>query len=315
MTTLIYALDPKLARELLATARGLDDRVVAAVCGGAIDDPQSLVGYGADEVVVAESPNLDPFTSDAATEALAAVVADVSPDLILVAGTRSGKEVAPRVAARLGAACITLASAIRREDDGLRFDRSYLGGKTVATEVAKTDVVVATVPPHADEPLEADASRSGDVRTLAVDIPEPRVKVLGVKERSDEGVDLEGADVIVAVGRGFKAEADLQMAFDLAKLLGGEVGCSRPLATDLGWLTDEYWIGLSGKTVKPRLYIAAGISGQIQHTTGIRGAETIVAINADANAPIFKVSDLGIVGDLYKVLPALTKALEAELGS
>jgi len=140
------------------------------------------------------------------------------------------------------------------------------------------------------------------------------VKVLAAKPRAASGVNLEEAEVVVAAGRGFKTKDDLKLAFDLAEALHGQVGCSRPLATDLGWLTDEYWIGLSGKNVRPKLYLGLGVSGQIQHVTGIRNSEVIVAVNSNKDAPIFKVCDYGIVGDLYKVAPALIAAFKAELG-
>lgn len=315
MTTLIYATDRKLALELITRARELDDHVVAGLATDDAGDAEELIHHGADEVVAVESPHLATYTAETVTDALAAIVEDVDPDLVLVPATRSGKEVAPRVAARLGLACVTSASDVRATDDGWECDRSYLGGKTVATEVARTATVIVTVPPHGSEVTPADTSRSGDVRTLEAEVREPQVEVLGRKEREDEGVNLEEADVIVAAGRGFKDKSDLELAETLTGLLGGSLGCSRPLATDLGWLTDEHWIGLSGKQVAPRLYFAVGISGQIQHTTGIRGSEVIVAVNTDKNAPIFKQCDYGIVGDLYDVLPALTKALKSELGS
>jgi electron transfer flavoprotein alpha subunit len=121
---------------------------------------------------------------------------------------------------------------------------------------------------------------------------------------------LEEASTVVAAGRGIKKKDDLKLAFDLAAALGGQVGCSRPLATDLGWLTDEYWIGLSGKEVKPKLYLALGISGQIQHVTGIRNSKVIVAVNTNKDAPIFKVADYGVVQDLYKFVPAFIKEVQ-----
>ncbi len=310
MKALIFARQPKHAFELIGKAQDLGDEVVVAALGGSVDDPEVFVRRGADEVVVVEDPNLEEPTVDTYTDALAAVVEDVDADLVLVAGTRFGKEVAPGAAARFDAGCITLAQAIRVGDEGIEFDRSFLGGKTVSTEVGTGDVIFATVAPHTFEALDEDDARSGNVRNLDVDLGESAITVVSVREPGGEGVNLEEAPSIVAVGRGFKEEDDLQLAFDLAEALGGEVGCSRPLATDLGWLTDEHWIGLSGKDVAPDLYIAVGISGQIQHTTGIRGSGTIVAINTDENAPIFKVCDYGIVGDLYEVLPALTKAVK-----
>jgi electron transfer flavoprotein alpha subunit len=314
MQALVYARTERNAAELVNKAGDLADSVAAADLGGAIEDPEALADRGADEVVVVDDPALEDPTVDVYADALAAVAEDVDPDLVLVGGSRFGKEVAPHAAVDLDAACMTLIQDVREGDDGLEFDRSFLGGKTVATEVATTTPIIATVPPRTFEAA-PEGSGGGDVRTLDVDVGDSEIDLLGVKESEEEGVNLEDAPVIVSCGRGFDSEDDLQLAFDLAGTVGGEVGCSRPLATDLGWLTDEHWIGLSGKDVKPDLYIAVGISGQIQHTTGIRGSESIVAVNTDENAPIFEVSDFGIVGDLYDVLPALNKALASELGS
>lgn len=315
MQALVYAKEERDAAELVNKASDLADSVAAAAFGASVEDPEALAARGADEVVVVEDPALGDRTVDTYAEALVAVAEDVDPDLLLVGGSRFGKELAPHAAVELEAACVTLVQDVRDGDEGLEFDRSYLGGKTVATEVATTTPVIATVPPRTFEAAEPDEGAAGDVRTLDVDVGSSEITFAGIKEADEEGVNLEDAPVIVSCGRGFDSEDDLQLAFDLAETLGGEVGCSRPLATDLGWLTDEHWIGLSGKDVKPGLYIAVGISGQIQHTTGIRGSENIVAINTDENAPIFEVSDFGIVGDLYEVLPALDKALKSELGS
>ncbi|MDX1611418.1 MAG: electron transfer flavoprotein subunit alpha/FixB family protein, partial [Candidatus Thermoplasmatota archaeon] len=131
-----------------------------------------------------------------------------------------------------------------------------------------------------------------------------------MKQHESEGVDIEKADIVVAFGRGVKDEDDMQLVFDLAEAMGGEVGCTRPIAADLHWLGDDRWIGLSGKVVKPKLYIAAGISGQIQHLAGCRDSDTIVVINTDENAPFFEHCDYGLVGDLYDLVPALTKAVK-----
>ncbi|HVM44533.1 MAG TPA: electron transfer flavoprotein subunit alpha/FixB family protein [Candidatus Thermoplasmatota archaeon] len=209
---------------------------------------------------------------------------------------------------------MTLAQKVRNEGGKLTFERMFLGGKTLATEQALSDVVIATIPSRVAEPLPADAAAKGEVKPFAPQMRESKVRVTQKKPRKDSGVNLEAATVVVGAGRGFKTKDDLKLAFELAQTLGGQVGCSRPLATDLGWLTDEYWIGLSGKEVKPKLYVAAGISGQIQHTTGIRNSKVIVAINTNKDAPIFKMADYGIVGDLYKVLPALDAAVKKQLG-
>jgi electron transfer flavoprotein alpha subunit len=135
--------------------------------------------------------------------------------------------------------------------------------------------------------------------------PTSRLKIAAVEEKSRGAVRLEEAEIIVSVGRGFKKKEDLQMAFELAKVLGGQVGCSRPIAADLKWLPEEHWVGLSGKKVKPKLYLAVGISGQPQHIAGILDSRIIAAINNDPSAPIFQNADYGVVEDLYKIVPIL----------
>lgn len=308
----MWAPEAKLGLELVTRAKALGDVAVAVVGEKAADAP-TYADRGVKTVYTVESPNLKHLESGAVTDALAAVAVKCGAKLVLLPATRKGKEVAPRLAVRLKAACVTNAAAVAKEGEGFSFERGFLGGKTVATEVPTSAVVVATVPPHATEPAPGGQGNA-PVEAVTADVKAPVVKVLATKPRETSGVNLEEAEVVVAAGRGFKNKDDLKWAFDIAKVLGGQVGCSRPLATDLGWLTDEYWIGLSGKNVRPKLYVALGISGQIQHVTGIRNSEVIVAVNSNKDAPIFKVADYGIVGDLYKVAPALLAALKAELG-
>lgn len=309
----IWAPEKRAAFELIAKATQLGLTPVVAK----LADPtpsSELFAHGAAKVVVVDDAKLKDHQSGPVTDALAAVVKDAGAKAVFIAGGRRGKEVAPRLGAKMRAAVVTLAQDAKREGGKWQFQRMFLGGKTVATEVPQTDVVVATFPGRIFEPLAPDAGRKGEEKKLAAELREPRVKVLGKKPRASSGVDLEAATLVVGAGRGFKTKDDLKLAFGLAETLGGQVGCSRPLATDLGWLTDEYWIGLSGKEVKPKVYFACGISGQIQHTTGIRNSKLIVAVNSNKDAPIFKMADYGIVGDLYKVLPALDKAIKAQAG-
>ncbi|HEX2021189.1 MAG TPA: electron transfer flavoprotein subunit alpha/FixB family protein [Candidatus Thermoplasmatota archaeon] len=309
----VWAPEKRAALELIAKAKEMGlDAVVASVADAT--KPEEYVAHGAKAVHVVDDPKAKDHQGGPVTDALAAVVQESGAKLVLISGGRRGKEVAPRLGAKLKAAVVTLAVGAKQDGGRWTFERMFLGGKTVATEVPATDVVIATIPARSAEPLPADPSRKGDIKKVAAQLRDPRVKVLGKKPRPESGVNLEAAQVVVGAGRGFKTKDDLKLAFDLAQTLGGQVGCSRPLATDLGWLSDDYWIGLSGKEVKPKAYIAAGISGQIQHTTGIRGSKVIVAINSNKDAPIFKMADYGIVGDLYRVLPALDAAIKQQKG-
>jgi electron transfer flavoprotein alpha subunit len=151
--------------------------------------------------------------------------------------------------------------------------------------------------------------RTGEAVKLMVESPPPRVKVVERRPKHKSTVDLESAPIIVSAGRGFKAKDDLKILEELAGVLGAQIGCTRPISADLGWL--DQWVGISGKKVKPSLYIACGISGTIQHAAGIRGSQVIVSINSDESAGIHGLSDYSIVGDLYQVVPALTRALRA----
>ena len=241
---------------------------------------------------------------DSATIALAlADAARKGAALVMVGHTKKGKDVGPRAAAHLewpyAAECQSIANS-----NGWTVDRMVLSGNSKASYTMGPQAV-CTVGPKVFEGSGSGASVAG---TAAAS----KVKVVGKKEDKHGDFDLAAAPVVVGVGRGFKAQADLKLAEDLAKAFpGGAVGCSRPIAADLKWLGEEHWIGLSGHQIKPKAYIAAGVSGQIQHIAGIRGSKLIVAINTNKDAPIVAVSDYAIIGDLYQVLPKLTQLLKS----
>ncbi|HWG89664.1 MAG TPA: electron transfer flavoprotein subunit alpha/FixB family protein [Candidatus Thermoplasmatota archaeon] len=307
-TALIWAPEPRDAAELVTAATTVGATPVVAVLGD-----QAAAGFtaiGATKVVQNDNAALKGLLAGPAAEALAAIAKETGANYVFLPSTKKGKEVASRLAVRLDAGCVTNASSVKKNGDKLEFERTFLGGKTIATEVPNTPIVVAAFASRLFEPA---TGGNAQVTKSTASVTDAKVRIVETKARPPASVDLENATSVVAVGRGFKNKDDLKLAFDLAQTVGGQVGCTRPLATDLGWLTDEYWIGLSGKEVKPKLYIAAGISGQIQHTTGIRASKVIVAINNNKDAPIFKQADYGIVGDLYKVLPALNAALKREL--
>jgi len=171
---------------------------------------------------------------------------------------------------------------------------------------------MATVPPRTFEPAQPQPGRSGEIRELP-SAPASPVQVIGRAPRQKGSVDITEAKIIVSVGRGFAKKEDIDLARQLAQVLGGEVGCSRPIAEELQWLPEEVYMGISGKKVKPDLYLGIGVSGQVQHITGIRDSKVIFAINRDENAPIFDAADYGIVGDLYSVVPMLIDELKAAL--
>ncbi len=244
-------------------------------------------------------PDADPSTIAAA---LAKAVQEHNIDVVLIGASKLGKDVAPRLAAHMDWPYAAEVQSIESGDDGFTVQRMVLSGNSMATyTVGKNAILTATL-----GTFEATEDVGGTEIKLQGE--GSTVVVTGTEGEADHDFDLTGADYVVGVGRGFKAKEDLALADALAnKLPGGAVGCSRPVAADLKWLGEEHWIGLSGHEIKPKVYFAAGVSGQIQHVAGIRGSKLIVAINTNKDAPIFQIADYGIVGDLYKVLPKLTE--------
>ncbi len=306
MSFLVYSEDRELAFQILAKARELADvkgsEVFALVTEGA---PQEYINQGADRALTVEG--FGGFALAPYRAAMLKAVEEVAPEFILMGATKRGKELAPRIAAALGVGCMTECYSLSLEDDRLIVERLTYGGSTVATEHSSSVPTVITVPPRSFEKLEI-TERHGEVIVLAVEVPEPDVKVIEVREKPKSSTDVENADIIISAGRGFKEKDDLKMLDELAEILGAAVGCTRPISADLGWM--DFWVGISGKKVKPSLYITCGISGQIQHVAGMRDSKIIVSINNDESAGIHKVSDYSIVGDIYEVVPALIKALK-----
>jgi electron transfer flavoprotein alpha subunit len=237
---------------------------------------------------------------------LADAAQKANADLVLVGATKQGRDVAPRLAAHLD---WPYASEVQElvAENGWTASRMVLSGNSKATYAMGPKAVCTAVP----KAFEKGAAPAGKVGGAAPG-PSP-VKVVAKAESGPSDFDLGSAAVVVGVGRGFKQQGDIQLAEDLAKCFaGGAVGCSRPIAADLKWLGEEHWIGLSGHAIKPKAYIACGVSGQIQHVAGIRGAKLIVAVNTNKDAPIFQVADYGVVGDLYQVIPKMVRLLKGQ---
>jgi len=266
------------------------------------------------EVVLLEHDLLEAYTPDGYCVALSQVIAAAKPDLVLFPHTYQVRDFAPKLAAMLGKGMIGDCIGYRNEGGKLVFVRQMFQGKTAA------DVTFQGGAPwfasfqagafRADL-VAAHPSGNAPVNAVNVDVkPEQiRTKPLDLFKEAKSAVDLTQAPLIVAIGRGIKAPENIPQAEALAKALGGEIAASRPIC-DEGWLPMERQIGSSGQTVAPKLYLALGISGAIQHVVGMKGARTIVAINKDQNAPIFEIADYGVVGDIFEVMPALTEALE-----
>ena len=310
---LVFSEKDEIAFELLSKGRELREELglglAAALLGQGVEGRSSqYFSYGAEKVYLGESALLADFYVETYAQALERVAEEGGGQILLLGSTKRGKELASRVAQKLEAGCITDAIDLRLEGDGLMAERYALGGNTIASEVIKTERKVIAVMPKTFEAFPLEAGQGQTVR-LDLELPEPRVQVVERRAKEGEAVNIEEAEALVCIGRGLGAEEELEMIWELAQALGAEVGCTKFPASDYGWLSEERMVGLSGKKCSPRLYIGIGISGQIQHTVGILGSKIIVAINKDPQAPIFKIADYGIVGDLYEVVPRLAERL------
>ncbi len=297
--------------EHLALARSLagKGRVIVLLPGAQPAAAESLITCGADKVMVGKREAFDGYNSDAWTACAAASAHEHAATLILAAHTPRGADLAPRLAFRLNAACATGCVSVEQQNGALLFTRASHGGNVRETLRMKTPIVVATVRAGIYDALPADTERKGEIVTISA-APASRVRVIERKRESDAGVRLEDAKVIIAGGRGLNGPEGFAVLEPLAKVLGGVVGASR-VPCDLGWCSHAMQIGLTGKTVTPELYIAVGISGASHHLAGCGNAKTIVAINTDKDAAIFREAKFGVVGDFAKVIPALTAAIRA----
>jgi electron transfer flavoprotein alpha subunit len=265
------------------------------------------------EVLLIEHDLLERYTADGYTYALKQVIGGSQPDLVLLPHTYQVRDFAPKLAASLGKSMIGDCTGCRYENGKLIFVRQMFQGKTAAdvTFQAAAPWFVSFQAGSFRSDLVEDGAAKAPVNKVAVELkPEQiRVKALELFREAKQAVDLTQAPIIVAVGRGIKEQKNLPLVETLAKAIGGEIAASRPIC-DEGWLPMERQIGSSGQTVAPKLYLALGISGAIQHVVGMKGSRCVVAINKDSNAPIFEIADFGIVGDIFEVIPALTEELQ-----
>lgn len=273
---------------------------------------ESLTKRGCAKVYQAEDAALANYNVDGWTRAIRAAADACDAELVLLSNTPIGWDVAPRVAAAFDSALVSDVFKIEDEGGSLVFYRRVFNGKLDAQVTTNAARAVATVQPGAVAPFEG--STDGSVESLSVDTSGLRAKFVETKVAEAKGVDLSKAEIIVSGGRGVGAPEKFQEVIQpLADALGGAMGASRPVV-DAGWLPHEYQVGSSGQIVTPKLYIACGISGAIQHLVGMKGSNYIIAINKDADAPIFEVADLGVVGDLFEVVPKLTEAVKTAKG-
>ncbi len=303
----------KPSAEALSEARRLADaagkQVGALFAGASCAGSAEAAKYGADAILCAEGPTLASYSSDAYATVIADAVKAKGATVLLAAATAVGKDVAPRAAARLGAGYASDVTGLSMVDGKLQALRPVYAGKAFATTSFASPVQVATTRPNVF-PL-AEKAGVGAAETLAAPAGDFKSVVKEILAKASGKLDLSEANVIVSGGRGMKDGANFKILEELADAIGGVVGASRA-AVDAGWgLPHSMQVGQTGKVVSPTLYIACGISGAIQHVAGMSGSKFIVAINKDPEAPIFKLANYGIVGDLFEVVPELTKAAKS----
>lgn len=305
------SLEALVAGQRVATAQGKS--LVVAVLGAEVEAAaEQLAGYQLDRLLAVEHGLLEPYGPGAYCNVTEALVRELSPELVFFPHTYQGRDFAPRVAARFSRSLISDCVDVRVDDGQLVCVRQVFQGKLHA------DVIPVGEPPHfvsfqsaafgVDELAAAAAPCQLEKSAIVPDAGATGVAMEPPVQEGDRSVDLSQADIIVSAGRGIGDAANIDIVRQLADTIGGEVGASRPVC-DEGWLPIERQVGSSGQTVAPRLYIALGISGASQHLVGMKGSKTIVAVNKDPKAPIFKQADYGITGDVMEVIPALIKAL------
>ncbi|PIC80500.1 electron transfer flavoprotein subunit alpha [Sporosarcina sp. P18a] len=298
--------------ETIAAAKNISGggEVVAVLIGDQVQSlGEEMIHYGADRVVTVEHPHLKHYTPDGFGQAFLAVYEEESPDGVVFGHTAMGKDLSPKIASKLGTGLISDVTKIEGEGDDAEFIRPIYSGKAFERVEIKEGLQFITIRPNNIEPLAHDASRSGDVTAKSVEITNLRSVIKDVVRKSTEGVDLSEAKVIVAGGRGVKGPEGFEPLKELANLLGGAVGASRG-ACDADYCDYSLQIGQTGKVVTPDLYIAAGISGAIQHVAGMSNSKVIVAINKDPEANIFKIADYGIVGDIFEIIPIMIEEIK-----
>jgi len=295
------------ARRLTASLGG---PVTAVLVGPGTEGlAAELASYGADKVSVFDDAALGAYATEPYARALAQAVTEARPAAVLVPATAMGKDLAPRAAARLGAGLVSECVSFTARDGRLEARRPMYAGKAYAKVVWQGEPQMATLRPNVFPLEKPDASRKAEVAKGTIDTSS-RARVTAVHAAAAGKVELSEAQIIVSGGRGLKGPEHFHLIQELADALGAAVGASRAVV-DAGWVEHQYQVGQTGKTVSPALYVAAGISGAIQHLAGMSTSKVIVAINKDPDAPIFKVATYGLVGDAFEILPKLTEAAKA----
>lgn len=300
--------------EILTPAKVAADggEVIAAVIGKDVAEAaKQAIAFGADKAVVVDGDQYAVYNTDVYTNALVEIVKKYAPKAVFVGATADGKDLAPNVAAKIGAGCVTNVTGVNVDADKIVYTSPVYAGAILNDDVCESEVEVALLRSGAFKKVDPDTAKAGEVITEAIECPADaiRTKVVDVVKEISESVNLEEAEVIVAGGRGVGSAENFAILKELADALGGVIGATRA-PIEAGWISRAYQIGQSGKSVAPKLYIACGISGATQHVAGITGADYIVAINKDEDASIFDIANVGIVGNLLEVVPVLTEEVK-----
>ncbi|MEG2246720.1 MAG: electron transfer flavoprotein subunit alpha/FixB family protein [Peptostreptococcaceae bacterium] len=305
----------ELVGEATRLAKDLDQKVIGVLLGyKVIDKAELVIEHGADEVIVVDDPILEEYSTEPYAKAISKIINQLDPEIVLFGATSIGRDLAPRVAGRvhtgLTADCTSL--SIDEESKLLLMTRPAFGGNIMATIVCKTHrPQMATIRPGVMTALEKDMDKKGEVKLFNVEFTESdqNIEILEVVKESKKVTDITAAKVLVSGGRGIGGPEGFDILREVAKALGGEVSSSRA-CVDAGWIESSRQVGQTGKTVRPNLYLACGISGAIQHVAGMEESDCIISINKNDTSAVFNVSDLGIVGDLKVIMPKLLKAIQ-----
>jgi electron transfer flavoprotein alpha subunit len=310
---IVFSEKPGLLAELIANATQLAESSNTLVSALVIGDQVAVdnaFARGAKKVY-SFGEKSDNRLYDDYIPSFIALVKEKQPAMVVIGATRQGKAIAGRLAASLGVSAITDAKSFNQIDESLEITHLIFGGGAIRIEKANTPVMVMTQGPSVCEALPEKPGTTGEVENLEFVEPAWKTTLVERKPKPPASVNLSVAKTVVCAGRGVSKKEDLDMVFELASLLGGEVAATRPLTEGLDWLPRERYIGVSGATVKPDLYLSVGVSGQAQHTVGITESRVIVAVDKDKEAPIISQSDYYFVGDLYQFVPAMVEALKA----
>lgn len=310
--------------ELIGKARELSDElkeeVIAVIAGKKVSDlTQELISYGADKVYYVEDDKLDKYITEPYVKVMTTIINDLKPQIVLFGATSIGRDLAPRVSSRIG--CGLTADCTKLEIDEevglLNMTRPTFGGNLLATiQSPEARPQMSTVRPGVMPKQDEDKNRTGEVNKYDIDIEDKDINIEVIEEKlaDKKKIKIEDAQVLVSVGRGIGSADNMKLAYDLAEVLEGEVSSSRAVV-DAGWVEKDRQVGQTGKTVRPNLYIALGISGAIQHLAGMEESDLIIAVNKNPDANIFNVADVGIVGDINEVVPELIKKIKVAKAS